>query len=106
MLHGKNLRCLWVFLSSVSPSRNAEDKSVIVQPRQIPSEILKCAITKAIWWLRGALGGINTTDMTTMIVSTDMIAGMNNGVLLFFYISKIIPHRNRSGVYSRNQFDA
>lgn len=72
----------------VSPSGNVEDKSVVMQTRQIPSEILKCAITKAIWWLCGALGSTNAGGMTTMIVLTDiMIAGKDNvGFLLRSFV--------------------
>lgn len=71
----------------VSPNGNVEDKSVIMQTRQIPLEILKCAITKAIWGLCGALGSTHAAGMTTMIVLTDiMIAGKNNvGILLRFF---------------------
>lgn len=66
-----------------NPAPVPVDESVIIQPRQSPSEILKRAITKAIWWLRGALDGVNTADMTTRIMSTDRIAGMDDvGVLL------------------------
>lgn len=72
----------------VSPSGSVEDKAVIMQTRQIPSEILKCAIIKAIWWLCGALGSTNAAGMTTMIVLTDsMIAGKDNvGILLRSFV--------------------
>lgn len=72
----------------VSPSGSVEDKSVITQTRQIPSEILKSAITKAIWWLCGALGSTKAASMTAMIVLTDIvIAGKDNvGILLRSFV--------------------
>lgn len=59
-----------------------------MQTRQIPSEILKCAITKAIWWLCGALGSTHAAGMTPVIVLTDiMIAGKDNlGILLPLFV--------------------
>lgn len=68
----------------VSRSGRVEDTAFIMQTCQIPSEILECAIIKAIWWLCGALGSTNAAGMTTGIVLTDsMIAGKDNvGILL------------------------
>lgn len=71
-----------------SLSGSVEDQPVSMQTGQIPSEILQCAVTKAMWWLCGALGSTNAASMTTMMVLTDIvIAGTDNvGILLRSFV--------------------
>lgn len=50
-----------------------------MQTRQIPLEILKPALTEAIWRLRGAPGGAHAAGVTARTVLTgSMIAGRSN----------------------------